>query len=190
MFLIESNIEDAMQEYPIISEWIDVAKKHIIKADVDNSKIKIYYSYGFFNKKIKTDEDLKSYEDMFEESLKMEFNERLKYELSKVRVDANIVINKFAMKNRLPKGSLPKEVVEMTTEIVKIKMMLEEGDDDVYNSIPPLSGMFDFEDIYGEQDYQDSELDMDEILDKISKSGMKSLTDEEKEFLNNKSKDF
>ena len=189
MFLIETNIEETLVECPIINKWIDIVKDKMIDSSIKDDDIKIYYSYGFFVKKVKNEDKEKFYLNMYEKSDKMLFNDRLDFELSKLRIDVNLKLgNKFAMKNRLPDGLVPKLVLEMVTEITKVKMMLEESDDiDVYQSIPPLSGLITIDSI--EEIMDEVELDMDDILDKISKNGLDSLTQEEKEFLDKKSKD-
>ncbi len=176
MFLVEANISDIITEFEIVKEWIDILKS-IIKDDVDDSTIQAYYTYGFFVPKSKN--NLDSLQEMMEESSKMLFPERLKIERSKVRVDVTIKIGKLIFSNRLPLGSIPKFIDELVTEIVKVRMTIELEMDyrqEVAESIPPLTG---------EEDY----FDIDEILDKISTNGMESLTPEEKEFLDKKSKD-
>ena len=60
---------------------------------------------------------------------------------------------------------------------------------DISDSIPPLSGLISFEIINDTFLSNTPQFDMDEILDKISISGYSSLTDDEKEFLDKKSKD-
>jgi hypothetical protein len=189
MFSIESSMEEVISDCPLIKDWIDTIKKSILKSDFEDSKIRILYSYGFFvSKKRDGDKDL-FYNDMYNKPSKMLFKYRLEFEFSKLRIDVTINMGKFVMKNRLPKGQVPDIIREMVTEITKIKMMMEESDDiDIYNSIPPLSGLVKVEFI-DEVDIKDEVLDMDDILDKISNYGIDSLTPEEKEFLDKKSKD-
>jgi hypothetical protein len=189
MFLIETNIEETLIECPLINEWIDLVKNKLIQSSIKDEDIKIYYSYGFFVKKVKEEDKEKFYTKLYEKSDKMLFNNRLEFELSKLRIDVNLKLgNKFAMKNRLPDGMVPKLILEMVTEITKVKMMLEESEDiDIYQSIPPLSGLIAIESFTEIAD--EIELDMDDILDKISTTGLDSLTQEEKNFLDKKSKD-
>ena len=181
MFLIEANLEEVINDYPIVSDWIDSAKKFIIKNELfDNSKIRVVYLYGFFVNK-------NSNVDISE----MTFDERLTFELSKVRVDVSLYFGKFAMKNRLPNDIIPSVILNLVTELTKVKMILEENDDvNIYNSIPPLNELTSIEVINFSYEEEEEDLDMDDILDKISKNGMDSLTKKEKEFLHNKSKDI
>ena len=120
----------------------------------------------------------------------MPYSERLEFEKSKVRVDISIKMGKFAMSNRLPKGMIPPFIEEIVAEIVKIKMTVETEIEDIYqikDTIPPLTGVVEFDIIEELED--ETQLDMDEILDKISREGMSSLSLEEKKFLDSKSKD-
>lgn len=189
MFLVEANLSDIITEFEIVKEWIDILKS-IIKDDVDDSKIQAYYTYGFFVPKSKN--NLDSLQEMMDESSKMLFPERLKLEKNKVRVDVTIKIGKLIFSNRLPLGSIPKFIDELVTEIVKVRMTIESEIDyrpEVANSIPPLTGLVSLDIIDGYVEQTEEHFDMDEILDKISISGIESLTPEEKEFLDKKSKD-
>jgi len=125
----------------------------------------------------------------------MLFDDRLKFELSKVRVNLTIRVGKFAMSNRLPKGVVPESIKEIVTEVTKVKMMLEgeyHDNQDVINSIPDIdTSIVSYEIIKDAMHSEDSEkyFNVDEILDKISKNGLDSLSEEEKEFLDKKSKE-
>ena len=191
MFVIETNIESALVDCPLIREWIDIIKTSILKNDIQDSDIQAYYSYGFFVSKSKNTQD--GFERMMDSSLKMKYDERLEFEKSKVRVDVTMKMGNLVIANRLPKGTVPTEITEIVTEIVKVKMTIESEmyntDQDVVDSVPPLSGKISIDIIRDNLD-MDTEFDMDDILDKISHSGIESLTPDEKEFLDKKSKDF
>jgi hypothetical protein len=180
MFIIEAHIDEVLLELPLVREWVDTIKNSILKKDFPDSKIIAYYSYGFFVTKSNSQVDY----------LKMPYSERLEFEKSKVRVDISLKMGKFAMSNRLPKEMIPPFIEEIVAEIVKIKMTVETEIEDIYeikDTIPPLTGVVQFDIIEELED--ETQLDMDEILDKISREGMSSLSSEEKEFLDRKSKD-
>jgi hypothetical protein len=195
MFTITVSKEEVLLDFPFIQDkWIDVIKKGI-KVDLDESKIEFYYSYGYFIPKV--DDKEKYYDDMFEKCSNMLFNERLEFELSKVRVNLTLKSGNFFISDRLPKGSMPKSIKDIVTEITKVKMLVESeyhDNDKISDSIPDIDkNIVSFEIIRDvvNSDYSKSQkFDIDNILDKISKEGMDSLSDEEREFLDKKSKDL
>jgi hypothetical protein len=133
--------------------------------------------------------------DMQERCNNMLFDERLEFELSKIRVDLTMRVGKFAMSNRLPKGVVPDQIKEIVTEVTKVKMMLEgeyHSNQDVINSIPDVdTSIVSYEIIKDAMKSENSEkyFNVDEILDKISKDGIDSLSEEERNFLDKKSKE-
>ena len=97
----------------------------------------------------------------------------------------------------LEKGSIPQVIRKIVNELTKVKMTVEaeyHENYDVKNSIPEIdTDVVSFEIIRDvvKSDYSESQnFDVDGILDKISKNGMDSLSDEEREFLDKKSKDL
>jgi hypothetical protein len=132
---------------------------------------------------------------MYENTQKMMFDERLEFELKKVRVNLTMLVGKnFVLSNRMPKDTIPELIRKVVTEVTKVKMLVEyeyHMDDNIKNSIPPIdNSIVSFEivrDIV--KDEKKSDLNIDELLDKISDEGIESLTPEEKEFLDKKSKD-
>ena len=58
MFIIDTNREDVLEDFPFIQEWIDTAQKVFIKKEIDESKIEFYYSYGFFVPKVENKQEL------------------------------------------------------------------------------------------------------------------------------------
>jgi hypothetical protein len=134
---------------------------------------------------------------MYEKSSKMLFDDRLTFELSKVRVNITMKIGNFILSNRLEKGSVPEIVGKIVEEITKVKMTVE-GDyhdnQEVIDSIPDIDPeIIKFEavnEIVNKDLPEGMNFNMDDLLDKIGKKGMDSLSDEEKEFLDKKSKDL
>jgi hypothetical protein len=97
-----------------------------------------------------------------------------------------------SLSHKLPKGFIPKSIQDIIAEITKIKMRLEfdeHGDEAIRDSIPEPNPNIIVEFI-DENVGEEPELDVDDILDKIGKSGFDSLSKEEKEFLDKKSKDI
>ena len=195
MFILDTTKEDVMNDFPFVMDWILVAKDHIIRKEIDESKIEFYYSYGFFVPKVKNKEEM--YNKMFEDCIKMKFPERLEFEMSKVRVNLTMKLGHFILSNRLEKGSIPDSIRKIVTELTKVKMTVESEyheNYDVKDSIPEIdTDLVSFEVIRDvvKSDYSESQnFDIDSILDKISNQGMDALSDEEKDFLDKKSKDL
>ena len=104
------------------------------------------------------------------------------------------------MTDRLPKGSIPLKIKDIVAEVTKVKMMVESeytNNKEVLNSIPALDkNIVEIEIVKENSDNQnknteeiiDNNFTIDSLLDKISKNGYESLSKEEKEFLDNKSK--
>jgi hypothetical protein len=132
---------------------------------------------------------------MYENTQKMMFDERLEFELKKVRVNLTMLVGKnFVLSNRMPKGTIPDIIRKVVTEVTKVKMLVEyefNNNEDVKKSIPEIdTSIISFEIIRDVvKDENKLNLDIDDILDKISQDGLDSLSDEEKEFLDKKSKD-
>lgn len=135
------------------------------------------------------------YENMYENTQKMMFDERLEFELKKVRVNLTMLVGKnFVLSNRMPKGTIPDIIRKVVTEVTKVKMLVEyefNNNEDIKKSIPEIdTSIISFEIIRDVvKDENKLNLDIDDILDKISQDGLDSLSDEEKEFLDKKSKD-
>jgi hypothetical protein len=192
MFTILTTKEEVIIDIPsIYNDWYKVITQ--VKPDLDESKLDIYYTYGFFHPKVENKEDY--YNQMFEKCSVMLFDERVQYELSKVRVNLTMKSGHLFLSNRLPKGTIPKIINDIVTEITKVKMLVEyeyNQNEEVKSSIPDVdTNIVSFEIIREavNNDYSKSQnFDIDSILDKISQKGMDSLSDEEKDFLDKKSK--
>jgi aconitase B len=189
MYIIDTEIEKVCEEFSQVEKWIKTIHKKVLKTEVDNSKIQTYYSYGFFVAKPKEGEVVLTNDDIF----KLKFKKRLKFELSKVRVDVTIKIGNFTMTNRLEKGTIPEDIKNIVTEITKVRMMVEgeyHQNKKVIQSIPEVdSKIVQYRIIRGDEDVDmEPMFDIDLILDKISKEGIQSLSPEEKDFLDKSSK--
>jgi hypothetical protein len=195
MFTIDIKKEDLVNQFPEIEKWVKKIKKFSFsQKEVDDSKIEFYCSFGFFVPKSHNTQE--KFEELAEITSKMLFEERVNFEMSKVRVNITMKVGNFVISDRLPKGIIPDTVFKIVSEITKVKMTIESdyyGNEEVKNSIPEIDKNFVQIDIVKDvvnTDYKNqSEFDIDSILDKIGQDGLDSLTDEEKEFLDKKSKE-
>ena len=189
MFILPTTMETIKVEFPEINNWLKVIQENFIGKEIDEPKVSVFYTYGFFVPKSK------NLYPGYPTHLELLFPERLELELSKLRIDVHLIYGKFAIKNRI--NAPVKSVVDLVTELTKIKMTLETEyteDQNVKNSIPPFNSdikikiVKDGEEVNLNEDKE--ELNLNTILDKISNTGMESLTPEEKEFLNNISREI
>lgn len=194
MFIINIEKDDLLNQFPEIKKWVKKIQKMSFseKDEVNQSKIEFYCSYGYFVPKSFNGE---KYSEVIEATTKMLFDERLNFELSKVRVNLTMKIGHFVISDRLPKGIVPESISRIVTEVTKVKMMIESDhyqNEEVKKSIPEIDKTFVDIDIIRDvvtNDYkEDKNFDIDSILDKISQKGLDSLSNEEKDFLDNKSK--
>ncbi len=206
MFVIDVERKEITKEFPIVKEWLKKMKKiKLNEGEFEKDKVEFYYSYGFFVPKNKNNDD--EYLKSLESTLTMLYPERLIFELSKVRVNLSMKLDNFILTDRLPKGSIPTRIKNIVAEVTKVKMMVESEfshNKEVLESIPALDKTFvDIEIVKnGEstllttsattssENSITNDFTIDTILDKISKKGYESLSKEEKEFLDNKSKNM
>jgi hypothetical protein len=170
MYIINTNLEEVTKEFDFINSWIDTLCDNILHKDRKNCKITMFYNYGYFVPKGK---------GVNPEQFDMFFEDRLKYELSKVRVNVTIKINELMITNRLKKGMVPDVIKSMVTEITKYKMSIEcefHQNEDIKNSIPEFDeSVVSIEVIkqeIGTDKIEEDYFDLDDILDKIAKSGI------------------
>jgi hypothetical protein len=206
MFVIDVERKEIAKEFPIVKEWLKKMKKiKLNEGDFEKDKVEFYYSYGFFVPKSKNNDE--EYKKSLESTLTMLYPERLAFELSKVRVNLTMKLDNFIITDRLPKGSIPTKIKDIVAEVTKVKMMVESEfsyNKEVLESIPALDkSVVDIEIVKnGESTLLttgsttslekpvENDFTIDTILDKISKKGYESLSKEEKEFLDNKSKNM
>jgi len=189
MYIIDTKIERVCDEFSQVKKWVKTIHKKVLNTKLDNSKVIVYYSYGFFVTKAKSDTEIISNEDLF----KLKYKKRLKIELAKVRVDVTIRVGNLILTNRLEKGLIPQDIKNIVTELTKVRMMVEgeyHKNKKVIDSIPEVDrNIVQYKIIKGDEDvYMEPMFDMDLILDKISKEGIQSLSPEEKDFLDKSSK--
>jgi hypothetical protein len=190
MYIVDIGIDNVIEECPFVKEWIEVLNTYVKKSEFPMSKVESYYDYGYFVPASKNTPE--NYLINLQKSQSMMYEERLSTELGKVRVTVNIKMGHTSLSHKLPKGFIPKSIQDIIAEITKIKMRLEfdeHGDEAIKDSIPEPNPNIIVEFI-DENVGEEPELDVDDILDKIGKSGFDSLSKEEKEFLDKKSKDI
>jgi hypothetical protein len=197
MFVIDAERKEVTKEFPIVKDWIKKIKKiKITESKFEKDDIEFFYSYGFFVPKSKNKEE--EYVKSLESAIAMLYPERLELELSKVRVNISMKLDNFIITDRLPKGTIPQRVKDIVAEVTKVKMMLESEfsyNKKVLESIPALDKtVVDIEVIKGSDEktvvQESNSFTIDTILDKISNKGYDSLSKEEKDFLDNKSKNM
>lgn len=178
MNLLKIDVEKFKKDLPIIEDWISVFCEKIINKPKVDCDISLYFSYGFFVLKNKTN---------LPNELEMKYEERSKYELSKVKSNIILVIDDFTFVKKMERGFLPENISKFILEILKYKMKFEykfHQNEEILKSIPELDESIDIKfENFSQGDYIDYELDVDVILDKISQNGIESLTKEEKNFL-------
>ena len=193
MFIINATKKEVARDYPEIKSWL--RKLKTLRLTSSNSELEFYYSYGFFVPK--GNNTLEGYEETSKFTSYLLYDERLEFELSKVRVNLTVKSGQFVISDRMPIGIVPEMIIKIVEEITKIKMIIESeyyNYQDVIDSIPELDkDSVDIEIIRNvvQKDLsKDINLDVDSILDKISDDGYEALSDEEIDFLNKKSKDI
>lgn len=194
MFAIEIERKEAAKSHPIVKKWMKAAKKLNLKsAELEKESFGFFYTCGFFVPKSKNTEE--ALQAAAERSYSMLYEERLEEELKKVRVGLTMKSGDFAMTDMLPKGEIPERIKKVVAEIVKTKMILECGyhqNEKVRASIPEIDRTIADVKVdraeYAFEEEEEKVFEVNDILDKISRSGYESLTEEEKKFLDKKSR--
>jgi len=192
--------EQVENDYPTIyQEFIEnLRNSNSINKNIDLEKTNWFYSWGSFVKKAKTDEERVLRDLKNQEKDGMLFPERLDLEFSKIRVNITMEGGNFVRGDRAGKDlPLPESITKIVAETTKISMLLEQkeiNNQNVINSIPEIDDSIVPRDqidsllsMVNQSYSDDEELDVDTILEKISSQGIESLTNEEKEFLDNQS---
>jgi hypothetical protein len=192
MFTIKVTLTEVQKDYPkVLEKWISGIEDSFGKK-VDLDKLECYYTSGYFlSKKVKIGDELIP---------KMDFSQRLDFEIGKVRTDLTLKLGNFVITDRMQRGFVPSVIRDMIREITKLKMILEgelNGNQfGVADSVPPLQGgFFDeeslrsvFKELAGFSANSVGGLDLDAILDKISEFGIDTLSSDEMDFLKSQSK--
>ena len=118
MFTILATKEEVFHDYPQVTEWIEIAEK-LTGKDINVDKVEFLYSYGFFHPKVEDKE--KYYTELFEKCSKMEYNQRVEFELSKVRVELTLKVGQFVLSNRI-KDFLPQIISIVVNHILDFSL--------------------------------------------------------------------
>lgn len=191
MNLYPTTYEEALEQVTEVKEWTEVIEKHLLKKELNIEKFKVNYHWGFFVSRPDGVSRQEYYQDLYMRYEYMLFEERLEEELSKVRVNVVMEYGKLILSNRI-KG-VPSDIEKIVTEITKIKMLHEgkmHGNKDVIDSIPAVDAqIIGYDEIDMDGEHLEETYDVDEILDKIGREGIDSLTDGERAFLKSMSDD-
>jgi hypothetical protein len=215
MNTIKVTAEDVQNDYQsVYDDFIsDLRDSNSLSRNIDEEKINWFYSWGSFVKKTKTHEDRVLRDLKNQESLEMEFEDRLEFEISKIRVTITMEAGKYTRGDRVRKRfDVSEKVIQMVGEQTKLRMLLEQKEldnQDIIDTVPAINtDIFPLEQlqaVLGEdhphaQDensegvsvergqnnqFEEEELNVDSILEKVFSDGVESLTEREKEFLDN-----
>lgn len=201
MTRFQVKLQNVLTDYPeVVEEFLNNLRSSNSQfKDIDLDDIRWYYSWDF------TLEDNESELEMSRFDLKYE--DRFNYELGKVKVNVTMKAGQFKRRDRVNSSVVPKEIIDIVDEVVKIMMIEEQkffDNEEVVKSIPPINtNMYEngdyniyqsYSEAYGldsyfeEEEEEKMDYELDDILDKISSKGIDSLTKGEKNFLDNQSK--
>jgi hypothetical protein len=219
-----------MVQFPLkpeeVKEWFPETYKAFIDElrnsksssnDKSEEKIEWGISWAFFRKKSKTEEEKVLADMEFEQKMHLTYEERCKVDLPKIRISLSMKAGNYIRTDRSIDKDIPKYVVDMHYETMKITMLQEQmmiNDPVVLESLAPFKHLLDEliqemgitpemmeslgDKLPGFSSLQSSApnaispretpLNMDEILDKINETGIQSLTAKELKFLEQMSK--
>lgn len=193
-----------------MKEWFPETYK-IFLEELKNSKsacnnkkeedIKWEISWGFFSAKAKTEEEAVLKQIDYDKKLKLVYDERCKADLPKLRISIFMKAGYRIIGDRSFDKGIPQYIIDMFYEVMKITMLQEQiilKDPVVMESLEEFVHLLqDLMDelgiqIEGTEDFtkrhKEEPLSMDDILDKISESGMQSLSARELKFLEKQSR--
>ncbi len=156
--------------------------------DVLEEKMEWYLNWGFFVKKALTDEERADQKENYIRKMDLIYDDRIKLEIPRIRCSLNLKAGYYYRMDRVTELVTPEFVEDMAKEIIKYMMIQEQqfvNNDQVLASIQEFS-----ESIMRNWELDDSStnLNMDDILDKINDKGMSSLSPRELKYLENMSK--
>lgn len=216
MIEIEVTHEKMKEWFPktyktFLEDYRNSKRKYVRKAE---NKIEWLVTYKVNIPKAKNDEEAIQNQINYEKKLHLTYEERCKVDLPKIKIDCHMYAGYYSRSDRSFDKVIPKYIIDMFHEVMKITMLQEQlyvNDPIVLKSLEGFQDLFeqmmedmgleieDDEENFSEDDFIDDieykieipeeKLDMDEILDKISEHGVKSLTAKELKFLAKMSKE-
>ena len=113
MNVIPVSKDEVLEDFPVVNNWLTGINSFLNK-DINDKKIEFFYSFGFFLPKVKDKDSF--YLKMYEDCANMKFEDRLSFEMSKVRVNLTIKSGNFMLSDRLPKGRVPELIANIVSE--------------------------------------------------------------------------
>jgi len=193
--MVQFEIEnDKMKEwFPITYETFiqELRNSQSKSSDKKEDKIKWILSWGIFRTKAKNKNEQEKID-----KLHLTYDERCEVDLPKIRITVTMKAGNRIVSDRSIDDTIPDFIEDMFFEVMKIKMLQEQmivNDPVVLESLEEFKHLLEYilEEMAEEGENIDiirnlkkeTPLSMDEILDKISESGMQSLTAKELKFL-------
>jgi hypothetical protein len=193
--MVQFEIEnDKMKEwFPITYETFiqELRNSQSKSSDKKEDKIKWILSWGIFRTKAKNKNEQEK-----KDKLHLTYDERCEVDLPKIRITVTMKAGNRIVSDRSIDDTIPDFIEDMFFEVMKIKMLQEQmivNDPVVLESLEEFKHLLEYilEEMAEEGENIDiirnlkkeTPLSMDEILDKISESGMQSLTAKELKFL-------
>ena len=117
MFSIKVERKQAELDYSKqIQKWFDLMTNHLGK-EINESKLEFYYSVGFFLPK--SDDKEKQFHESLEKIETLPYNDRLEWELSKLRINLTMSMGNFTISDRMPKKYIPQPIFDLIRELTK-----------------------------------------------------------------------
>lgn len=205
MVTIEVKSEQLKEWFPITYETFleELRNSKTQYSDKSEDKIKWVISWGIFRTKAKNEQEQLKNDMEYESKLKLQYNERCAIDITKIKVNVSMKAGFYIRTDRSFDKELPQYIIDMFYEVQKITMLQEQM---YYNDPFVMESLAEFQHLLDEilKDMEEQEfgieglnslkkavepkLHMDDILDKISESGLQSLTAKELQFLERESK--
>ncbi len=155
--------------------------------DVSEDKMHWFISWAFLVKKAITEEEKEAQKVSYMNKMNLVYDDRIQLELPRIKCSITIKANNYYRTDRVFETEVPPYINDMAKEIVKITMVQEQN---YFNNPIVMDSLKEFYNLYQPDEVGDNNdnLSIDDILDKISESGIQSLSPNELRFLEKMSK--